>query len=191
MTRKYFSRMALVLLLISCTGTKQFVHSNPETAVAELTFDFTRQTGMSSNQFAVWVEEASGQPVRTIYATRFTANGGWKRRPSSIPTWVKQFDIAHKTEAEIDAVTGATPKTGTLRYLWDGTDRKGNTVLPGAYVFILEGTLRSENRVIYKAPILLGKNAASAQVSVEYFGDSLKERIMIDNLAVWVLGENE
>ena len=156
-------------------------------AAAEVSFSFTRQSGSGSNQFAVWVEDAQGVHVKTLYATRFTANGGWQRRPTSIPLWVKQSSLSGMNKAQVDALTGATPRSGTLTYRWDGADSRGAPLPVGNYVIILEGTLRGDNQVVYRAPIRLGQGAATAEVSVEYIGKAGSESAMIGNVTARVL----
>ena len=150
---------------------------------AEITFTFTRQTGSASNQFAVWIEDTQGKYIKTLYSTKYTANGGWKRRETSIPVWVRQSGISGMTNAQIDVISGATPKTGTLTYIWDGADSKGAAVPAGNYVIVLEATLRWENQVYYRAPILLGQGPAEAKVNVEYAGTPPgNERTMIGDV---------
>ena len=152
-------------------------------AAAEISFSFTRQSGSASNQFAVWIEDAQGRYIKTLYATRYTANGGFKRRETSIPVWVRQSGLSAMTKAQVDALTGSTPRAGTLTYTWDGTDSRGAALPAGNYVICLEGTLRWENQVMYRAPIRTGQGAAAAQVSVEYTGTPPgDERTMITNV---------
>ena len=38
----------------------------------DITFDYQRG-GIASSQYAIWVEDAAGKPVRTIFITPFTA----------------------------------------------------------------------------------------------------------------------
>ena len=178
-------RVFFVLILLALFLTNAFAQQ--AAAAAELTFTFTRQGGFSTNQFAVWIEDAQGRHVKTIYATRFTANGGWKRRPASIPVWVKQSGLSGMSNAQVDAITSATPRTGALNYKWDGTDSRGAALPAGDYTLILEGTLRSENQVIYRAPFCIGQGAGAARVSVEYKGNSTAERSMIGDVKVQVL----
>jgi hypothetical protein len=156
-------------------------------AAAELSFSFTQQSGFASNQFAVWIEDSQGVHVKTLYATRFTANGGWQKRPASIPLWVKQSSLSGMNKAQVDALTGATPKSGTLTYRWDGADSRGVALPAGNYVIILEGTLRNDNQVVYRAPIRLGQGPAAAEVSVEYIGKSGSESAMIGNVTARAL----
>ena len=95
----------------------------------------------------------NGQLIKTLYATRFTANGGYKNRPDSIPVWVEKSGLASMTESDIDAVSGATPNAGELSYAWDLTDPNGNKVPAGQYKFFVEGTLRWKNQVLYSGVI--------------------------------------
>jgi hypothetical protein len=158
------------------------------TAAAELTFTYTRQSGAASNQFAVWIEDAQGRYIKTLYAARWTANGGWRRRETSIPIWVRVSNLVNLTAAQIDAVSGATPRSsGALTYTWDGTDSQGTAVPAGDYVIFLEGTLRWEHQVLYRAPIRLGQGTAMAEVSVEYSSDPVPERTMISDVTVRTL----
>ena len=180
MNRLFFLALLTSLALTGAAAQQ----ASQQAAVAELTFNFTRQSGAASNQFAVWIEDSQGQHVKTLYATKYTANGGWKRRASSIPVWVKKSGLADMTGVQVDALTGATPRDGTLTYTWDGTNSRGAAVSAGNYVIYLEGTLRWENQVLYRAPIRLGQGAATPEVGVEYTGDPGSERVMIANVKV-------
>jgi hypothetical protein len=90
--------------------------------------------------------------------------------------------------AQIDAITGATPRNGTLTYTWDGTDSNGAALPGGNYVIVLEATLRWENQAYYRAPITIGQGAAAANVGVEYIGvPPGKEHEMIGNVTARTL----
>ncbi|MGP1459462.1 MAG: DUF2271 domain-containing protein [Treponema sp.] len=72
-------------------------------------------------QCAVWLEDAGGNYVRTLYVTQRASKRNWlfspkEGRPESLPVW---YHAAHygsvKSAAdngEVDAVTSATPKAG-------------------------------------------------------------------------------
>ena len=173
--------LCALLMIFALTGAAA------QQAAAELSFSFTRQSGFASNQFAVWIEDSQGAHIKTLYATRFTANGGWKKRPTSIPLWVKQSSLSGMTKPQVDALTGATPKSGTLTYRWDGADSRGASLPAGDYVLFLEGTLRGDNQVIYRAPIRLGQGPVAAEVSVEYIGKPGSESAMIGNVTARTL----
>jgi hypothetical protein len=134
-----------------------------------VTFDFANQSGMASNQFAIWVEDANGTLVKTLYATRFTVNGGFKNRPDSIAIWVEKAGLSSMTKAETDAVTSATPKAGTLIYKWDLSGADGSKVPDGEYKIRVEGSLRMKNYVLYTAAVNTGSaDPATVQAEAEY-----------------------
>ncbi|MDR1540089.1 MAG: DUF2271 domain-containing protein [Clostridiales bacterium] len=150
----------------------------------EISFKYERQSGSGSNQFAVWVEDSEGNYIKTIFATSFTATGGWSYRENSIPIWVEASDLKSRGEAWIDAVSSATPASGDLAFTWDLSDDEGHPVSAGVYYIRLEATLRQEDRVSYTALIALGSDAQETQPQAEYIGDGQGERHMIGNVSV-------
>jgi len=130
-----------------------------------ITFDYTKQSGSASNQYAVWIEDMDGNLVKTLCATAYTAKGGYKNRPDSLALWMdKAMGIS-----DFDAVASATPKEGPVAYWWDLTDEAGDTVRPGTYRFLVEGTLRWKNYVLHTGEIEIGGGDASAQAVPEFF----------------------
>ncbi|MDR1613141.1 MAG: DUF2271 domain-containing protein [Planctomycetota bacterium] len=151
----------------------------------EITFDFGRQGGMASNQFAVWIADAEGGMVKTVAVTNFTARrGGWKSRKESLPQWVADSGVAAMEQAEIDAVSRATPGSREVCYAWYRDDASGRPVPPGKYTVNVEASLRWENRVLYKAEIDLGGEGAKARPAAEFVGSSTAERGMLTNVVV-------
>ena len=134
-----------------------------------ITFDFVSQSGYASNQFAVWIEDLEGNFVKTLYATRYTANGGYRNRPDSIPTWVRKSNLVDMSKSEVDAITSATPRSGTLSYLWDMADKDGVPVPSGEYKFFVEGSLRWKNRVLYSGVVDIGSISTRIELELERF----------------------
>jgi len=192
-------RIALTLaclLLLFCAGCAKAEPTvpaeppgtTPGPGTVTITFDFEKQSGHASNQFAVWIGDMDGGLVKTLYATKFTAAGGYKNRPDSLAVWVSR--ALGKTD--FDAVAGATPKAGAVSYTWDLTDEDGNTVPAGRYKFLVEGTLRWKNSVQYTGEIDVGGADAYAQASPVFvfegtqsqpaLGTDAPERGMISNV---------
>ena len=169
----------LFIVLFACFAAALFAH----TGKVEISFTYTKINKIASNQFAVWVEDAQGRYVTTVYATRFTAAGGWKKREQSIPLWVKQSNLAGMPTARIDAISGATPKKGVLHFTWNGTDNDGRSLPAGEYRIFVEATLYYENRVLYTAAVRLGESGQTT-AQAQYFGASTKERGMIGPVTV-------
>jgi hypothetical protein len=135
-----------------------------------ISFDYTRQSGHASNQFAVWIEDENGRLIKTLYATRFTVGGGYKLRPDSIPAWAERSGLASLSDAQADAISGATPQTGRLAYVWDLTGEDGGAVSAAVhYKFFVEGSLRWKNRVLYSGDIGLSGGDGVAEAQAEYF----------------------
>ncbi|MDR1158278.1 MAG: DUF2271 domain-containing protein [Oscillospiraceae bacterium] len=166
--------LAVILLfalaaLPGCTGTPAQPAETPsDRSWATIAFDFQKQSGHASNQFAVWVETADGQYVKTLYATKFTAAGGYKNRPDSIPTWVDRSGLAGLSKEQVDVMAGATPKSGAQSYTWDLTGADGAPVPAGTYKFFVEGSLRWKNRVLHAGEIAIGGEAATATATAAF-----------------------
>ena len=92
----------------------------------EFTFDIDRKIYRQTNfgdppQLAVWIENPDFKKVRTVWVARCTARQEWKGRIEclvSLPYWEsrigRQIDRVFTPDPEIDLVTGATPKNGTV-----------------------------------------------------------------------------
>ncbi len=80
-------------------------------------------------QFAVWLEDEEGNFIRTLYVTERAGKKNWwfapkEGRPESLPVWyhkskneapkAKSSSAKKGGEANIDAVTSATPKGGVI-----------------------------------------------------------------------------
>ena len=184
-------RILSILLVFVLVGTPQLFpephagESNLNAAPRlEIAFDYQRQKGIASNQFAVWIENSSGTHVKTIYATRFTAAGGWRKRPACLPKWVAAAGPDGLSPQAVDAFTGATPIGGRLHYAWDGTDQFGNIAPPEIYRYLVEANLRWDNRVVYSGRIEVGGQAQTLRPQPEYVGDPGEERGMIGDVVV-------
>lgn len=150
----------------------------------DITFDYQRG-GIASSQYAIWVEDAIGRPVRTIFVTRFTATRGFSERPDAVPTWVARANPAQMTPDQVDAVSGATPSNGRLHYIWDGKDDQGKTISAGTYTVFLEGTLYWNTRVLYSAQVQWGgPSSASLPVKVHKTGTSDRNKDVLDNVKI-------
>jgi hypothetical protein len=134
-----------------------------------VSFDYARQSGHASNQFAVWIEDENGKFIKTLYATRFTAAGGYEIRPDSIPAWVERSGLASLSDARADAVSGATPQPGRLEYVWDLTDENGGAPDAAHYLFFVEGSLRWKNRVLYSGEIDLDSGDSVIEPQAEFY----------------------
>ena len=178
----------ILFVFVFCLSfSRVFAQSSASPGMAEISFSFKRQSGFSTNQFAVWIEDSRGTLVKTLFATKFTAGGGYARRPMSIPLWVSKSGLSSLDKKAVDGFSGATPRNGTLNYSWDGTDKNGIRLAPGEYRVFLEGTLKADNKVLYSVPITLGSgtgNPVEREARPEYSGSRTRERDMLGNVKV-------
>ena len=123
-----------------------------------------------------------GNVVKTLFVTNFTSNGGYAVRGDSIPTWVAHAKPSDMDKTRIDAITGATPSTGTHSYIWDGTNDDGNIVADGTYMFYVEGTLYWSSIVRYEGTVSMGDTESSTlDVKAVYTEDTEQNRNMLSN----------
>jgi len=146
------------------------VSGTPAQATGEviISFDYTRQSGAASNQHAVWIEDTDGNFIKSLFASRWTANGGYKTRHDSIFIWAERAGLANMSKDEIDAVAGASPRTGAQLYTWDLTDLSGDSVLQGDYIIYVEGTLRWKNYVLYSGVIPISDSPVTVQCEAAF-----------------------
>jgi hypothetical protein len=166
----------------------------PDTDKLTVSFDYEKQSGNSSNQFAVWLEDENGNFLSTLFVTEYIPQGGWEKRPG-IPVWVEAAGLKKMSRKDIDAVSGATPKSGPLTYSYRGELKgpSGSVYSGDRFKVMIEGTLRWENRVEYSC--IVDKNTSivsdekteyisKASDEGEALGEDAEERGMLTNFRV-------
>lgn len=150
----------LVAILLSAVAVAQNAKKSKNASSLEVTFNYQKQAGPGSNQYAVWIENEKGEFVKTLFVTAYTSKGrarngeqakrGYIVRPACVPVWVKTSKAEEKTDQQLDAVTGATPQaSGTQTFTWDFTDEQGKTVPKGTYRVKVEATLIFDSDIVY------------------------------------------
>lgn len=120
-------------------------------------FDYSRMSGKASNQIALWVEDETGSLIKTLFATDFTAaRRGYRSREDALRAWVLAAGPEGMSDVELDAISSATPASGTQHFEWDLTDMDGQSVPAGKYFIKLEGTLYWSSNVLYTCMIDIG-----------------------------------
>jgi hypothetical protein len=171
--RDLLARLAGVAL--SFTGLTAFTRSAPTARTGgpkwddrfELVVDFElapQQGGRYHRPYvAVWVEEASGRPVRTLTLWVNTTGRG----PRYIRELRRWFTLA-RDESDaggpnlVDTVSSATRLPGRYSVSWNGRDDRGSVVELGTYrVFIEASREHGTYGLIQHELTLAGKPVAS------------------------------
>jgi len=134
----------------------------------QISLDFNRASTPASNQIAVWVEDEAGNLIRTISVTSFTGiRRGYEWRPMSLNHWLEKAAPQNLNDTELDAISEATPATGTYSFTWDLLDQAGNKVPDGNYVIKVEGTLYWESNILYQMRVNTADPDNIPEVTVE------------------------
>ena len=152
--------IVIAILAALLMGTPSMAQKKGKVNSLEVSFNYQKQPGAGSNQYAIWIENEKGEFVKTLFVTAYTSKGrarggekaqrGYIVRPTCVPTWVKTSKAEEKTDEQLDAVTGATPQNSGIQTLtWDFTDEQGKTVAQGTYKVKVEATLYFESDIIY------------------------------------------
>jgi hypothetical protein len=161
MKQKIFFSVIVIAMLMSAIAVAQSKKvQGAKARNLEVSFNYQKQAGPGSNQYAVWIENDKGEVVKTLFVTSYTTKGrtrageepmrGYMKRPNCVPTWVKVSKASEKSDQQLDAFTGATPQTGGLQtFVWDFTDQQGKAVPQGTYKVFVEATLFQVSDIIY------------------------------------------
>ncbi|MDD4921272.1 MAG: DUF2271 domain-containing protein [Bacteroidales bacterium] len=149
-----------------------------------VSYDLHKIPVYATNQWAIWVEDSSGKFIRTLFATRFTAKGGYIKRTSSLKTWVEKSFWKDASAEEIDALSSATPSAGGQSVTWDCTDKKGNKVPDGKYTICMEGNLRQGKMMYAKAIVSVGGKSQKITADLNFVPEEGKSEPLFENVTV-------
>ena len=153
-------KLIIVILIAVSAVTAVTCLARKAPKALEISFNYNKQQGPGSNQYAVWIEDEAGAVVKTLFVTEFTSKGrarggqpaqrGYTYRPTCVPTWVKNVKAESLTDAQMDAFSGATPaSSGVQTFIWDFTDQSGKAIPAGSYKVYLQATYYNEGIVTY------------------------------------------
>jgi hypothetical protein len=188
----------ILSLLIVCVASTLLASCASKPGDLEISFNYTKQAGPGSNQYAVWIENASGQVVKTLFVTEFTSKGrsrdgskparGYTYRTSCMPTWVTHVNAESLTDEQMDTFTGATPaQSGVQTFTWDFTDQAGKPVAKGTYRFYLEATYNGNSVVTYTGTVSSGQKSGELNVEKSYIEETEDRKDMISDVSAKLL----
>lgn len=128
----------LFILFLALIGAGQISAQTTGTLSVEVTTSSTGGEYAPRNVLAIWVEDSSGDFVKTLLAY---ANN----RRTHLNTWEASTTEAGSAFNVTDAVSGATQSShGTRTAEWDGTNYSGTLVPDGEYRLRMELTDKNE-----------------------------------------------
>ena len=170
MKKNYLSLCVLILLAISFNS----IYAKQIESQKKVTINYTwsRIQSHGSNQIAVWIEDTKGNHVCTLFATRYTATGGYIKRPLSLSEWTAKFNLKNASKEEVDAITGATPKAGEQVLTWNGKDKSGKALV-GKYIVRMEANIMDADKMYFKGEIVIGGNNQKTNGEITYSSPNL------------------
>ena len=186
--------LAAMLLALPAMVQSKNGEAAKKAQTLEVSFDYQRQAGPGSNQYAVWIENEKGDVVKTLFVTSYTTKGrargggeqpkrGYIVRPASVPTWVKTVKADEKTDQQLDAVTGATPQAGgTQTFTWNFTDEQGKAVPQGNYKVVVEATLFFDSDIIYSGTFSTKDKAGDIKLTSTLTKEDEQHKNMVTNV---------
>ena len=159
----------LPLFLFSSVNAQD---KSPDNKVT-VSFTWSKIQSYGSNQLAIWVEDLNGKYICTLFATRFTAKGGYLKRPLSLSEWTTKSDLKNARKPEVDALTGATPSTGKQSFTWNCKDKSGKKITAGTYVIRMEANIHDADKMFFRGEIKIGGNACQTKGFITYSDSKL------------------
>ena len=183
----------ILAILLSVIAVAQSSKKAGKASTLEVSFNYQKQAGPGSNQYAVWIENEKGEFVKTLFVTSYTTKGrarggeqakrGYIVRPACVPTWVKTVKADEKTDQQLDAVTGATPQAGgTQTFTWDFTDEQGKAVPQGNYKVVVEATLFFDSDIIYSGTFSTKDKAGDIKLTSTLTKEDEQHKNMVTNV---------
>ena len=138
-----------------------------------VTYNWSKIQSNGSNQIAIWIEDIKGNHISTLFATHYTATGGYIQRPLSLSEWTSKFDLKNATKVEVDAITGATPQSGKQTVTWNGKDKFGNIVPEGTYIVRMEANIHDADKMFFRGEIKIGGNEQQTKGEITFSSPNL------------------
>jgi hypothetical protein len=137
----------------------------PKERHINLSFLINKREGYPrSDQLVVWLEKPDGSFVKTLFLSDWLSYGGYNDA-EVCPDWSSKTDWESASQEEFDAVTGATPRVGSVNLdLVCSSDEVPN----GKYYIFVEVHLTGEYNELHSGKIRLSRRKTSHRLEVSY-----------------------
>ena len=182
--KKFFITLS-ILLLTGMFLNPLFARGNKNEKKVTISYQWNRIQTHGSNQIAVWIEDTKGKYICTLFATHFTATGGYLKRPVSLSEWTAKCDLKNATKQDVDAVSGATPASGKQTLTWNCKDKTGKTVPDGTYIVRMEANILDTDKMFFTAKIQTGGKDEQTKGEITYSKPELANgNVLFSNVLV-------
>ena len=150
------SIVALSFLTIGCSNRNRTI---------ELSFQLNKaEAFVPSDQMVVWLEQPDSSFVKTLYISEYLAYGGFTLN-SVCPDWSGRLNWKEISKEEFDAVTGATPSQGDVKFELE-VEKDG--IPDGEYELFIEVHLAEKYNELYSATINLSNKKCIRDLKLSY-----------------------
>lgn len=153
--------MLAIVILVGCTCEKK----KDAAGVIRVTFEINAPNDdlQPSYQTAIWLEDAAGRTVGTLFVSEYLSYGGYN--DSTIcPAWSSSADWEQATQEEFDARTQATPPAGRQELLLP----LAKALPRGEYSAKMQLHLWENYNILYSGRLVVGDKADSTIAEKSY-----------------------
>lgn len=118
----------------------------------------------SSDQMVVWLEKTDKTFVKTLFVCDYLAYGGYVLT-SICPSWSGREDWKVVEKEEFDAVTGATPTQGTVKFEFEFEKQD---IPNGEYNIFIEVHLAEDYNELYSGTVNFSDTKCNTELKVKY-----------------------
>ncbi len=117
-----------------------------------------------SRQTVVWLEKPDSSFVKSLYVSEYIAYGGYLV-PGICPEWSNKADWQDISQEDFDAVTGATPGTGKVKFRFEYSD---SDIPRGNYLLLMEIHLKEDYNIYCHTGIVMDGKKHKTNMEVNY-----------------------
>ena len=159
---KTLAALAAVWITSAVVDGRVPIAQVPVTGTLHVSFLFMPPTSVEPTYHtAMWLEDAQGALVKTLYVSTELSNGEYKLG-QACPDWVKVAHWEKAPKSEVDAVTSPTPNVGSASLAFNLAELG---VPPGNYQFKFQVHITDKANVLHAGKFTAG--AANADVKLD------------------------
>ncbi len=157
--KNLFLLICSIILVVSILG-----FSNINRTI-ELSFKLKNaESFISSDQMIVWLEKTDSSFVKTLFVSEYMAYGGYNL-DYICPNWPERSEWEKISEVKFDAVTGATPGPGDVKFEFIV---EKDSIPYGEYKLFIEVHLAEKYNELYSTIINLSDTTCIRELNVTF-----------------------